>query len=47
MPAEIWGLKQSKIYAFVHRNLLAYTENQIKINVEVFSVIFNVIYIIF
>ena len=30
MPAEVWGLNQSKIAkidAFVHRNLFAYTEN--------------------
>ena len=30
MPAEVWGLnavKTAKIYAFVYRNLFAYTEN--------------------
>ena len=38
-----WGLKQSKtcqIYAFVHQNLFACTENYMKINFVVFSVIF-------
>ena len=43
MLAQVWGLTQSKtcqIYAFVHRNLFACTENYIKINFVVFSVIF-------
>ena len=43
MPAQVWDLAQSKtcqIYAFVHRNLFACTENYIKINFVVFSVIF-------
>ena len=43
MPAQVWGLAQSKtcqIYAFVHWNLFAGTENYIKINFVVFSVIF-------
>ena len=41
--SQILGLNQSKtcqIYAFVHRNLFACTENYIKINFVVFSVIF-------
>ena len=41
--SQVCGLNQSKtcrIYAFVHRNLLACTENYIKINFVVFSVIF-------
>ena len=41
--SQVWGLSQSKtcqIYAFVHRNLFACTENYIKINFVVFSVIF-------
>ena len=41
--SQVWGLNQSKtcqIYVFVHRNLLACTENYIKINFVVFSVIF-------
>ena len=41
--SQVWGLNQTKtrqIYAFVHRNLLACTENYIKINFVVFSVIF-------
>ena len=41
--SQVWGLNQSttcQIYAFVHRNLFARTENYIKINVVVFSVIF-------
>ena len=41
--SQVWGLNQSKtcqIYAFVHRNLFARTENYIKLNVVVFSVIF-------
>ena len=40
---QVWGPNQSKtcqIYAFVHRNLFACTENYIKINFVVFSVIF-------
>ena len=40
---QVWGLNQSKtcqIYVFVHRNLFACTENYIKINFVVFSVIF-------
>ena len=32
--------KTCQIYAFVHRNLFAWTENYIKINFVVFSVIF-------
>ena len=41
--SQVWGLNQSKtcqIYAFVHRNLFARTENYIKLNFVVFSVIF-------
>ena len=41
--SQVWGLNQSKtsqIYAFVHQNLFACTENYIKINFVVFSVIF-------
>ena len=41
--SQVWGLSQSKtcqIYAFVHRNLFTCTENYIKINFVVFSVIF-------
>ena len=41
--SQVWGLSQSKtcqIYAFVHRNLFACTENYIKINFVIFSVIF-------
>ena len=41
--SQVWGLNQSKtcqIYAFVHPNLFACTENKIKINFVVFSVIF-------
>ena len=41
--SQVWGLNQSKtcqIYAFVHRNLFACTENYIKISFVVFSVIF-------
>ena len=41
--SQLWGLNQSKtcqIYAFVHRNLFACTENYIKISFVVFSVIF-------
>ena len=41
--SQVWGLKQSKtcqIYAFVHRNLFACTENCIKINFVVFNVTF-------
>ena len=41
--SQVWGLSQSKtcqIYAFVHRNLFACTDNYIKINFVVFSVIF-------
>ena len=41
--SQVWGLSQSKtcqIYPFVHRNLFACTENYIKINFVVFSVIF-------
>ena len=41
--SQVWGLNQSKtcqIYAFVHQNLFACTENYIKINFVAFSVIF-------
>ena len=41
--SQVRGLNQSKtchIYAFVHRSLFACTENYIKINFVVFSVIF-------
>ena len=42
--SQVWGLNQSKtcqICAFVHPNLFACTENYIKINFVVFSVIFR------
>ena len=41
--SQVWGLNQSKtcqIYAFVHQNVFACTENYIKINFAVFGVIF-------
>ena len=41
--SQVWGLNLSKtcqIYAFVHQNLFACTENYMKINFVVFSVIF-------
>ena len=41
--SQVWGLHQSKtcqIYAFVHQNLVACTENYIKINFVEFSVTF-------
>ena len=41
--SQIWDLNQSttcRIYAFVHQNLFARTENYIKLNFVVFSVIF-------
>ena len=41
--SQVWGLNQGKtcqINAFVHRNVFACTENYIKINFVVFSVIF-------
>ena len=41
--SQVWGLNQSKTcqkYAFVHRNFFACTENYIKINFVVLSVIF-------
>ena len=41
--SQVWGLNQSKtcqIYAFVHQNLFACTENYIKINFVEFSVTF-------
>ena len=41
--SQVWGLSQSKtwqIYAFVHQNVFACTENYIKINFVVFGVIF-------
>ena len=41
--SQVWGLNQSKtcqINAFVHQNVFACTENYIKINFVVFSVIF-------
>ena len=41
--SQVWGLNQSKtcqIYAFVHQNLFACTENYIKMNFVVYSVIF-------
>ena len=41
--SQVLGLNQSKtcqIYAFVHRSLFVCTENYIKINFVVFSVVF-------
>ena len=41
--SQVWGLSQSKtcqIYAFVHQNLFACTENYINLNFVEFSVTF-------
>ena len=42
MPVETWGTTKEKIaknYVFVHRNVMVYTENEIKLNLVANSVI--------